>query len=111
MKPSVVGGLYDIAHPKIKKYFFHVGVGTNEGGYEHVSVSLRRRERREIKPVDRCPTWGEMCYIKDLFWKDDEEVIQYHPAKSEYVNLSSYCLHLWRPLLERIPLPDLKGNV
>ena len=26
-------------------------------GWDHVSVSL----------ADRCPTWAEMCFIKDLF--------------------------------------------
>jgi hypothetical protein len=63
--------------------------------WEHVSVSLE----------DRCPTWDEMCQIKDLFWEDDECVVQYHPPKSEYVNRHPYCLHLWRPLLENLPTP------
>lgn len=31
------------------------------GGWEHVSVSLR----------NRCPTWDEMCLVKDIFWRDD----------------------------------------
>ena len=44
----------------------------------------------------RCPTWGEMCQVKELFWRDDETVVQFHPAKSEYVNDHSYCLHLWK---------------
>ena len=39
---------------------------SNGMGWEHVSVSLK----------DRCPRWQEMCYIKDLFWNDDEVVIQ-----------------------------------
>ena len=30
-------------------------------GWEHVSVSL----------PDRCPTWEEMCRVKDLFWDAD----------------------------------------
>lgn len=56
------------------------------GGWEHVSVSLSRR----------CPTWEEMCIIKDIFWDDEECVVQYHPPKSEYVNVHPYCLHLWK---------------
>lgn len=55
-------------------------------GWEHVSVSLRHR----------CPTWEEMCYIKDLFWNEDEAVVQFHPKKSEYVNHHPSCLHLWK---------------
>lgn len=56
--------------------------------WEHVSVSL----------PDRCPTWGEMCAVKDLFWSDTDCVIQYHPSKADYVNNHPYCLHLWRPI-------------
>jgi hypothetical protein len=57
------------------------------GGWDHVSVSL----------PDRCPTWEEMSFVKDLFFRDDEVVMQLHPAKSEHVNFHPYCLHLWRP--------------
>lgn len=54
--------------------------------WEHVSVSTQRRT----------PNWQEMCFVKDLFWNDDEYVVQFHPAKSEYVNNHPHCLHLWR---------------
>lgn len=57
-----------------------------DGGWEHVSVSYRKRT----------PTWDEMCKVKEMFWNDDETVVQYHPPKSEYVNIHEYCLHLWR---------------
>lgn len=63
--------------------------------WDHVSVSLK----------NRCPNWREMCYVKDLFWNDDEVVIQYHPAKSEYINNCSTCLHMWKPQNENIPMP------
>lgn len=57
-------------------------------GWEHVSVSRK----------DRCPTWDEMCQIKDLFWDDSDCVVQFHPPKAEYVNNHPFCLHLWRPI-------------
>lgn len=56
--------------------------------WEHVSVSL----------PSRCPTWNEMCEVKHLFFENDEIVVQFHPAKSDYVNHHNYCLHLWRPV-------------
>ena len=37
-----------------------------------------------------------MCRIKEIFFKDDESVIQIHPPKDEYVNNMPNCLHLWR---------------
>jgi hypothetical protein len=65
------------------------------GGWEHVSVSLRRR----------CPTWDEMCMIKDIFWRDDECAVQYHPTKSEYVNNHPYCLHIWKKMGSEFDTP------
>lgn len=55
-------------------------------GWDHVSVSL----------TNRCPNWEEMCFIKNLFWDDEDVVVQFHPKKSEYVNVHNYCLHMWK---------------
>ncbi|KKM15017.1 hypothetical protein LCGC14_1700280 [marine sediment metagenome] len=63
--------------------------------WEHVSVSLD----------GRIPTWREMCHVKGLFWDDNDCVIQYHPAKSDYVNCHPFTLHLWRPIGQDIPQP------
>jgi hypothetical protein len=71
-------------------------------GWEHVSVSCKHR----------MPNWTEMCFVKDLFWNDDEVVVQYHPAKADYVNFHPNCLHLWRPtsgVLLPVPPSHLVG--
>ena len=47
-----------------------------------------------------------MCFIKGLFWDEEDVVIQYHPAKSEYVNRHEKCLHLWRPVGVEMPTPQ-----
>ena len=67
------------------------------GGWEHVSVSPRKS--------NYTPTWDDMCAIKDLFWNDDEAVIQIHPAKADYVNNKKNCLHLWRSIDKPMILP------
>lgn len=72
-------------------------IADGESDWEHVSVSTK----------SRCPTWQEMCFIKSLFWSDEDCVLQYHPPKSEYVNVHSYCLHLWRPKRASIPTPPI----
>ncbi len=64
-------------------------------GWEHCSVSI----------PTRCPSWEQMCVMKDLFWNDDEECMQLHPAKKDYVNNMKYCLHIWKPINEKIPMP------
>lgn len=74
-------------------------VASNGGGWEHVSVSPCNRKRQT------CPTWDEMCAIKDMFFEEEETVVQYHPPKSDYVNMHPYCLHLWRPIGREIPRP------
>ena len=65
------------------------------GGWDHVSVSL----------PNRCPTWDEMCIIKDIFFREDECCVEYHPRKRDYVNVHKYCLHIWKPQDEIIPTP------
>ena len=60
---------------------------SNGGRWDHVSVSLKTR----------CPTWEEMCFVREKFFADDEWVMQLHPPKSENVNYHPFCLHLWRP--------------
>lgn len=72
-------------------------IASNEYGWEHVSARPEREERTL--------TWEEMCFVKDLFWRDDEAVVQYHPPKSEYVNCHPFVLHLWRPLDVELPRP------
>jgi hypothetical protein len=57
--------------------------------WEHVSVSVIGKHF--------CPSWEEMCFVKNLFWDEEETVIQFHPPKSEYVNMHEYVLHLWKP--------------
>lgn len=75
-------------------------IASNGGGWDHVSISPGNHKRKT------CPTWEEMCAIKDIFFEPEECVIQFHPAKSEYVNNYPFCLHLWRPNDGRkIPTP------
>lgn len=69
------------------------------GGWEHVSIDGK----------NRMPTWDEMCQLKDMFFDDTECCVQYHPAKSDYVNNIPYCLHIWKPIEKftgKLPVPD-----
>lgn len=70
-------------------------VFSNSGGWDHVSVSLH----------NRCCTWDEMCQVKDIFFHEDECVLQYHPTKKDYINIHPYVLHLWRPQDTEIVMP------
>ena len=60
----------------------------SNGTWEHVSVVVRG--------ASKCPDWDTMCFVRQLFWDDEDEVIQIHPKRSRYVNAHNTCLHLWR---------------
>ncbi len=78
-------------------------IASDGEGWEHVSVSVF--DGLLSTKQNRCPTWEEMCLIKSLFWDEDDCVIEYHPAKSEYISCHPYCLHLWRPVGIVLPIP------
>ena len=99
-------GAFLIPKPHDRTLFFSV-ICSDQLGWEHVSVSLLSKPKRYFHSVHRCPTWDEMCFIKDMFWDEDEAVMQLHPAKKDYVNNHPYVLHLWKPTTgEKIPTPN-----
>ena len=55
-------------------------------GWEHVSISC----------PGAVPSWSAMSFVKNLFWSDEETVVQFHPKKSAYINVHTHCLHLWK---------------
>lgn len=61
--------------------------------WEHVSVSCKTR----------LPTWDELKFVKMLFWDAEDEVLQFFPPQSEYVNVHHNCLHLWRAVNVKMP--------
>lgn len=98
MGASEVGKLYGYFRFKIGDAVLAVisgGERRSLGGltsWEHVSVSI-------FPKAKRLPTWAEMQAVKDLFWRPDETVIEFHPPVSEHVNVYD-CLHLWKPPYE-----------
>lgn len=46
-----------------------------------------------------------MCKVKDLFWGEEDCVVQFHPPKSVYVNNHEFVLHLWRKIGSQFETP------
>lgn len=90
-------GAFRIPGPHGRTLLIIASSGDEQAGveWEHVSVSTEKHT----------PTWGEMSFIKDLFWDEEETVMQLHVPKSRWINNHDRCLHLWRPLKQQIPLP------
>ena len=69
--------------------------------WEHVSVSaLDTTFNKELTP-----RWDMMAFIKSQFWNEDEVVVEFHPAKKDYVNIHEHVLHLWRWKKGEFPTP------
>lgn len=77
-------------------------VASDGMGWEHVSVTVRTKNRK----LTSIPTWEVMQWMKEVFWDDEDVVMQLHPKKSEYVNNHPNVLHLWRPIDVEIPTPS-----
>ena len=88
-------GAFEVPGPCGRVLRIIASEGNDEIHWEHVSVSL----------PNRCPNWEEMCFVKALFWDDEDTVMQLHPPRSQWVNNHNYCLHMWRPLYTLIPCP------
>lgn len=86
-------------------HFIVIASDGGECGWDHVSIHVRYRQGIDRKM--RTPTWDEMCWIKDLFFDEDETVLQFHPRKTDYVNTHKHVLHLWRPVNQTIELPPM----
>ena len=72
-----------------------VSSGPDHQDWEHVAVSSETRT----------PTHDEMVFVKDLFWSEDELVVQYHlPGDVPRPN----ALHLWKSTRMPIPVPPRK---
>lgn len=69
-----------------------------ETGWEHVSVSIHGKKIT--------PSWEEMAFVKQLFWRDDETVMELHVPSTDHVNNHPGTLHLWRPIEKEIPRPE-----
>ena len=91
-------GAFALSSPHPGRVLFCIA--SDGEGWEHVST-------RAVTSNDRShtPTWDEMCYVKRLFWDDEDAVVQYHPPRSMYVNFHPNVLHLWRPVGLSVPIP------
>ena len=93
--PGSTFGAFEVPYRSFRLYI--IADDGSQTGWEHVSVSL--------VGGNRCPNWDEMCFVKSLFWSEEETVLQFHPRASEYVNVHNYVLHLWRRVGTEHELP------
>jgi hypothetical protein len=71
-------------------------IAAADEGWDHVSVTAA---------LPRCPDWSEMEFVKRTFFAPDETAMQLHVATHNHISHHDFCLHLWRPHAQPIPLP------
>lgn len=76
-------------HPGQVRYLFVIA--SDGMMWEHVSIHAETPDHRQYTP-----RWDEMQAMKNLFWDEQDVVVQFHPAKDKYVNVHPNTLHLWR---------------
>lgn len=74
-------------------------VCSDQGGWDHVRVHI------DTPMHERYPTREEIDYVRRLFFRGDECVMQLHVPGSKNINNHPYALHMWRPQNEAIPIP------
>lgn len=85
-------GYFIVQHPKITNQRL-LCLASDTGGWEHVSVRIQPQGMETF----RVPDWQEMCYVKSLFWDEDDCVAQLHVPNLQSVSIMNrYVLHLWR---------------
>lgn len=91
-----VGDAYNGAFTidRYKNGEFYLVIVSNGQGWDHVSVTLHRKNGANI---ERCPSFEEMQMIKEKIFTEEEVVFQLHPREEDYINTHPYCLHLWKP--------------
>lgn len=83
---------------------FYLVIVTNGLGWDHVSVTLHKKNGANIK---RCPTYEEMLMVKEKIFNEEEVVFQLHPREEDYIDTHPYCLHLWKPNNCSMAVPPL----
>ncbi|MEG4965744.1 hypothetical protein QUB11_03705 [Microcoleus sp. B6-A1] len=76
-----------------------ISCSIEKDGYSWVHVSLSRKKS--------VPTWIDLVKVKDIFLGAEALAIQILPARSEWVNVHEFCLHLYQCLDQR-PIPDFR---
>jgi hypothetical protein len=95
-------GVFEMLNTKSEKLIC-IAADADTTGWQHVSCYVIYVSNG--RPKRKIPSWSDMCYVKSVFWDDEDCVVQYHLPKSQYVNDNPYVLHLWRSALQEMPMP------
>jgi len=99
---SGLNGCFSVPGPRGDRLII---VASNAWDWDEAKLPLPKWEHVSVHVRGRTPSWAEMDFVKNMFWRDDEWVVQFHPAIADHVNLHEHTLHLWKPVGVEIPTP------
>ena len=82
-------------------------VVSDQEDWDHVSIHVETMRKKKQKWIQRTPTWDEIVFVKDMFFRPDEWEMQFLPGQKDYINDHNYTLHIWRPHNVLIPKPPI----
>ena len=100
MKNKGNTGVFEFRQPGSGKRLFVLS--SDSCGWDHISVHIPKKGKKQ--PL---PTWDDMCFVKAVFFDEEEVVCQFHPRETEYVNVHPGTLHLWKYQGADFPTPPL----
>lgn len=78
-----------------KMEYYMMCIVSDKLGWDRVSVYIIDKKGNTIP---RTPIWEEMEAVRNYFWDETDEVIQYQNMNNEKQQ-NPYMLHMWKPQL------------
>lgn len=74
---------------------------SDKAGWDHCRISVNLSRKQEA-------TNEEIMYIRELIFKPDEVVVEFHNMREGYINDDTVTTHLWRNQGEVIAVPPVE---
>lgn len=90
---------YIVIEPKNGRQLTVIISDTN--GWDRCQISVYGSKKWEVTSV-------EVSYVRDLVFKEDDVVVEYHMKPEGYINVGDCTRNLWRNQREEISQPPLE---
>jgi hypothetical protein len=102
-EPGDRHGLFKLRCPATNRWLT-VLVGSSDG-WEEMGLLLPAWDHVSVSGQLRTPDWDEMRWVAEQFFEDDECLVQFRPARADYIDCHPHTLHWWRMVGVEFPVP------
>ncbi len=101
---GAIAGAFHLGDTDDKNVALLVKISTRNH-WEHVCVE-KFRNKFMGKPVREEPTAHDMRLVKDLFFKPEENCVEFFPHAKSVLHAAPFTRHLWRHQIRDFPMPE-----